>query len=64
VVKDREFRVKSLWENAKEKGLTSSKPKQPKRTIVIDLEEDRCHQIMDFGGFYSGVFMERSFRKF
>jgi hypothetical protein len=37
VVKDRELWVKSLWENAKEKGLKSSKPEQLKRTIVIDL---------------------------
>jgi hypothetical protein len=64
VARDHEFWVKSLWENVKEKGLTSSKPEQLKRMIVIDLEEDRCHQIVDFGGFHSGVFMERSFGKF
>jgi hypothetical protein len=63
-VEDHEFRVKSLWENVKEKGLTSSKPEQSKQMIVIDLEEDKCHQIMDFRGLHSGVFMERSFRKF
>jgi hypothetical protein len=43
VVRYHEFWVKSLLENAKEKGLTSLKPKQPKRMIVIDLEEDMCH---------------------
>jgi len=56
--------VRSLHEKAKEKDLKSSKPEPSKRTIVVDLEEDMCHQIMDFGGLCSRVFMERSFIKF
>ena len=62
-MKDNEFWVNSLWENAKEKGLTSSKPEQLKQMTIIDLGEDRCHQIMDFGGLHFKVFMEISFEK-
>jgi hypothetical protein len=49
VATDRELRVKTLWENTKEKSLKSSKPEQPKQLGVIDLKEDTCHQIVNSG---------------
>jgi hypothetical protein len=64
MAKYHEFRVKSLEEKMKDKGLKSPKPEQPKQTKAVNLEEDKCHQIVEFGGLHSRVFMERSFRKF
>jgi hypothetical protein len=31
---------------------------------IVDMEEDKCHEIVDFGGFHYEFFMERSFGKF
>jgi hypothetical protein len=49
VVTDHELWVKTLRENAMDKSLKSSKPEQPKQLGVVDLKEDTCHQIMNFG---------------